>query len=180
MFHPYAKFSITWIPIEISGFHWAPVNVTISSLQKIISLTNIWSLNDPHVFSSAFWCQTVNEQTLCTLYQLMALTNHVYQCMGLYRSHSSVFIQKSRMDEPPCCHVCSLNNSCSCWRSLRTLCFNLTTSCFFILLSLSFVCFHGHERACLECFLSKVACLCMFFVFIHWKSIFHFSEKSVS
>lgn len=140
MFHPYAKFSITWIPIEISGFHWAPVNVTISSLQKIISLTNIWSLNDPHVFSSAFWCQTVNEQTLCTLYQLMALTNHVYQCMGLYRSHSSVFIQKSRMDEPPCCHVCSLNNSCSCWRSLRTLCFNLTTSCFFILLSLSLIC----------------------------------------
>lgn len=47
---------------------------------------------------------------------------------------------------------------------------------FHFFLSFSFLCFHGHERACLECFLSKVACLCMFFVFIHRKSV---SEKSV-
>lgn len=80
---------------------------------------------------------------------------------------------------PPLCHVCSLNNSYSHWRSVRTLCFNLLLSPSLSIFSLSlspFLCFDGHERACLECFLSKVACLCMFFVFIQRKSV---SEKSV-
>lgn len=123
-------------------------DLTFIVKERIISLTNLRSLTAPHIFSaslsflhavvhqSILLSNTVNEQRLCTLCQLMALTNHVYLYTGLYRSHSSVFIQKSQMDEknPPLCHVCSLNNSCSCWRSVRTLCFILITSCFFLLL----------------------------------------------
>lgn len=86
-------------------------DLTFIVKERIISLTNLRSLTLPHVFSASLSflhavvhqsilpSNTVNEQILCTLYQLMALTNHVYQYMGLYRSHSSVFIQKSQMDE---------------------------------------------------------------------------------
>ncbi len=191
---PLCTFLIMWIPIKKTGFHRVhPPSKDINNYLTFVVCTS--------ALCSLWWEMSASQQahTLnkilckhCTL-SISADGPHkpsIYMYKLIQKSVSCLHIKKYGGWEknPPFCHVCSFYKSWSCWRSLRTSCFNLITSCLSLCLSLSylslfnffmfsFLCFHGHERTCLECFLSKVACLCMCFVFIHRKSI---SEKSIS